>query len=198
MSPGASHPRLGVMLVTASERTAQTVAALLPRERFGPVWTVRSANEARRAMTDRAPELVVVSPPLPDGLGLALAEDLTGFGTAGVLLLVGAEQYEQLAWQAEDAGVAILSRPINHVLFAQALGLLVSVRSRVKALEDRADTLQVRLDELRLVGRAKLLLVEKRGLSEPEAHRYIEKTAMDRGQRRREIAQEIIRTYAPD
>ena len=51
------------------------------------------------------------------------------------------------------------------------------------------------MEEIRLVNRAKLLLVECLKMSEAEAHRYIEKTAMDRCVRRREIAENIIRTY---
>ncbi len=51
------------------------------------------------------------------------------------------------------------------------------------------------MDEIRLVNRAKWLLISELHMSEPEAHRYIEKQAMDLCVRRRNVAEEIIKTY---
>ena len=51
------------------------------------------------------------------------------------------------------------------------------------------------MDEWKIVNRAKWLLIGKLGMSEADAHRYIEKLAMDTRQTRREIADGIIKTY---
>lgn len=51
------------------------------------------------------------------------------------------------------------------------------------------------MEEIRIVGRAKLLLIEKLKMTEPDAHRYIEKTAMDRCISKRAVAESIIKTY---
>ena len=53
----------------------------------------------------------------------------------------------------------------------------------------------VRIDEMRIISRAKLALVQYMGLSEPEAHRYIEKQAMDTRSTRREVAEQILAEY---
>ena len=66
---------------------------------------------------------------------------------------------------------------------------------RLRSFRKRANTLQRKLDDTRLVNRAKLLLMHRLKMSEAEAHRYIEKTAMDTGQRMGEVAVGIIRTY---
>ena len=60
---------------------------------------------------------------------------------------------------------------------------------------DSESSLQQRLDDSRIVARAKLLLISHLGMSEGDAHRYIEKTAMDSCLPRRDVAEGIIRTY---
>ena len=49
------------------------------------------------------------------------------------------------------------------------------------------------MEDLRLISRAKMLLLENKGMTEPEAHRYLEKQAMDNGKKRTAVAEEIIR-----
>ena len=55
--------------------------------------------------------------------------------------------------------------------------------------------LQGKIEEIRLCDRAKCALIQHRGLTEPQAHRYMEKRAMDERRTRREVAEEILRTY---
>lgn len=193
--PRHEESRTSLMLVSASSKTAEFISHVLSPDRFSPILAVQSASEARRAMTDSLFDIVLIRPPLPDDLGMRLAEDLVRYETTGVLLLVGAEQYEQISRQAEDLGIMILARPVDKHIIQQALGLLVSMKSRLRKLERRAETLQAKMEEIRLVNRAKLILVERLSMSESEAHRFIEKNAMDRCVKRREVAEGIIGTY---
>ncbi len=66
---------------------------------------------------------------------------------------------------------------------------------RLRSLCTETVSLKRKLDDTRIVTRAKLLLMSRLKMSENEAHRYIEKTAMDTGLKRREVAENIIRTY---
>ena len=95
----------------------------------------------------------------------------------------------------EEYGILTLPRPTSRQIVYQTLHLLAASRRKIRALEEKTSSLQNKMEEIRLVNRAKLLLVECLKMSEAEAHRYIEKTAMDRCVRRREIAENIIRTY---
>ena len=73
--------------------------------------------------------------------------------------------------------------------------MMASASARVRALEERAESLQAKMDELRLVDRAKLILIQQFRMTEKDAHRYIEKNAMDRSLKRGDVARRIIRTY---
>ena len=72
---------------------------------------------------------------------------------------------------------------------------LLAAAEKLRALRLRQTSLQQRLDDSRIVARAKLLLISRLGMSEGDAHRYIEKAAMDSCLRRRDVAEGIIRTY---
>lgn len=71
---------------------------------------------------------------------------------------------------------------------------MAAARERLRRLEKKASTVEEKMEEIRLVNRAKWVLIETHHMSEPDAHRYIEKQAMDRCTSRKEIAQEILQT----
>ena len=140
-------------------------------------------------------DIVIISPPVQGGSAVQLACEITKLGYAGVLLLVRNEQYEELSRRLERDGVMLLQKPLSRSLFLQALRLLAAMRERMRGVEDRARILETRMTELKLVERAKWVLVEYLKMSEAEAHRYIEKQAMDRRTTRGEIAEGILKTY---
>ena len=71
-----------------------------------------------------------------------------------------------------------------------------ALRERMRKSVKKEISVEEKMEEIRLVNRAKWLLIEEIKMDEPAAHRYIEKQAMDRCVSRREIAEEIIRTYS--
>ena len=76
-----------------------------------------------------------------------------------------------------------------------ALGWMASTRERLKKSEKKTLSIEEKMEEIRLVNRAKWLLIGEIKMDEQKAHRYIEKLAMDRCVSKREIAEEIIKTY---
>ncbi len=112
-----------------------------------------------------------------------------------MLLLVRAEQYADLCWQATAAGVLILSKPTPSALLLQSLTLLCGTRERLRRMEQKTVSMEDRMEEIRLVNRAKWVLIDQLRMTEQEAHRYIEKQAMDRCVTRRAVAESILATY---
>ena len=111
---------------------------------------------------------------------------------AGVILLAKAEIADSVAEKVEDDGVFVVPKPLSRVLFMQALRMTRAARSRLSGLQNENRRLQKRIEDIRLVDRAKCLLIECCGMSEPEAHSYIEQQAMNRRCPKRDIAQGII------
>nr|WP_283242870.1 ANTAR domain-containing protein [Fumia xinanensis] len=80
-------------------------------------------------------------------------------------------------------------------MFYQAIKLISASRRRILGLKNENVRLQKKIEEIRLVDRAKCALIEYLGMTEAQAHRHIEKQAMDLRMTRREVAQGILQTY---
>ena len=118
--------------------------------------------------------------------------------SAGCILLTGAEQADALADKLEDMGVLVLPKSADAALLRRAVKLIAASRSRIKGYVKENLKLHRRLDEIKAVNRAKLVLMQYLKFSEEQAHRYIEKQAMDLRMTRYEIAMKIIKTYDLD
>lgn len=95
----------------------------------------------------------------------------------------------------EDYGVLTVSKPVSRALFWAALKLAKSAAARVKTIQDENSKLKQKIEDIRIIDRAKCILISYLGMSEQEAHRYIEKQAMDMRTTRRVIAEGILKTY---
>ena len=116
-------------------------------------------------------------------------------GTANLPELVKAELADTVASRVEECGVQVLSKPVAKPLFDQALRFSMATRRRMLALQEENQRLEKKLAELRLVDRAKCVLIQYLGMTEEQAHRQIEKQAMDTRQTKAAIARAILATY---
>ena len=184
-----------VLVVSASEKMNIALSDFLPEFRFQPIKVVSSISSGRRAWNERAYDLVIVNSPLPDDPGLRFAIDVSSAAGVIVLLLVRAELYEDFRDKVSEHGVFTLARPFSRPALILALDWMATARERLRNLEKKTFSVEEKMEEIRIVNRAKWLLISELKMEEPQAHRYIEKQAMDRCVSKKVIAEEIIRTY---
>ena len=187
--------RSSVMIVSSSKKAAEYLTGVLPKDDYSPVITVESAGDAKRRLVDTPCDIVIINTPLKDDFGLELAVDISEKDASCVALLVKSEYYEQVSYKAEDYGIITVAKPSSTPVILQSVRMLVAMSAKMRRLEKKASTLEMKMEEIRLVNRAKLLLIEQLKMSEAQAHRYIEKQAMDRCVTKRTIAESIISTY---
>ena len=185
----------GVLVVSASEKFNSAMRELLPMTDFWPVDYAASVSEARRRLLDTEYDLVLINAPLPDDFGARLATGLCADTGAGVLLFVKAAQYEEVCAKVLEQGVMTIPKPAPAQVVRQSLRVLCATRERLRRMVERQASVEEKIEEIRLVNRAKWLLIERLGMTEAEAHRYIEKQSMDQRIPRRELAENIIKTY---
>lgn len=154
-----------------------------------------SVAAAKRAVLENAYDFVVINAPLPDDPGTRFAIDAGSSGSTVCLLLVRTELAPDLRAKVTPHGVFLLSKPTSRDAFAEALAFMAAAHERLRNLEKKTVSIEEKMKEIRLCNRAKWLLIEHLGMSEQDAHRYMEKQAMDACLTRREIAEGIIRTY---
>ncbi|MDR3086294.1 MAG: ANTAR domain-containing protein [Christensenellaceae bacterium] len=185
----------GALLISSSEKGRLALRALLEEVRLPSIETAASGSEARRLLTNRPFSLVVVNAPLSGENGSELA--LFAASTLGLasILLVRQEELDGAAASMGDSGVLALGKPINGQTFLQAVRLAQAAHAKIAALQEENRRLLGLLEEQRLVNRAKWLLIENKGLTEPQAHHFIEKQAMDQRITKRQAAQDILDLY---
>ena len=184
-----------VLLVSASENLNSSLLGLFTPSKYSPVQTVGNVSAAKRALAERDFDFVIINTPLPDDNGMRFSIDAGSQKNSVALLLVRSEQYAESFEKVAEFGVFLLAKPLSRASVFQALDWLTSARERLRQTERKVLSVEEKMDEIRVVNRAKWLLISELKMTESDAHRYIEKQAMDRCVPRRRIAEEIIKTY---
>lgn len=184
-----------VLLVSASESLNSSLSALLPPKDYSPVDVVKSISIAQQKMNERAYDLVIINTPLPDDFGRKFAIDVCSSKNTVVVILVKSDIYEETYARVFEYGVLTLRKPTSTTTITQSLDWMRSMRERLRKMEKKTLSLEDKMSEIRIVNRAKWALIQACNMTEADAHRYIEKQAMDRCITRREIAEGILQTY---
>ena len=185
-----------VLVVSASESFNTATKELFPSSDYQPVLTATNVNEAKRYIASRGFDFVIINSPLPDESGTRFAIDCCRSQTTVVLLLSRSDVHAEVHDKVAEHGVFTLSKPTNRAILMQALSWMSSARERLRKMEQKTSSIEERMEEIRIVNRAKCLLISELRMTEPEAHRYIEKNAMDNCIPKREVAQNIIKLYS--
>ena len=184
-----------ILIVSATDRFTSAFADLLPETRYYPMNHVTSVSAAKRALAEKTFDFVIINAPLPDDAGTRFAIDICTTKSSAVLLLVKNDVHAGIHDKVAEYGVFTLPKPISKQTMTHALNWMESASERLKQFEKKSLSIEEKMAEIRLVNKAKWILIRELSMSEPEAHHYIEKQAMDRCISKRTIAEEIIKTY---
>ena len=165
------------LLVARSEQSAAALSKLLEEEGYEDITVSYAAYSAEQQESEF--DLVCINAPLADENGIALATRFANTTRASVVIIVPKASAEQVSDMLNEKGVLVISKPINRHLFHHYLLF--------------ADCFMV--EDLKIIDRAKILLVTCLNMSEEQAHRYLEKQAMDMQTSKLAVAKQVIRTY---
>ena len=182
-----------VLIVSGSPQFSMVVRKAM--KGFFLVDERKSAAAARRLCLERSYDIVMINAPLQDETGEQFALDLTRDSRASVLLVVPADQSEEVMGRVVDRGILVLQSPMSLGRLEKDIRFLISIRDRMREYEKLLRTAREKLEETRVVDKAKFLLIEREHMTEGEAHRLIGKQAMDNGITRKKIAERILEDY---
>ena len=185
------------LIVSAGNNANEYLARHIGELGYTRPTIVASGGEARRRMDTNDFEVVIINTPLPDEFGHELCADAVEKTDAGVIFLAKAAAAEQLLTPLSEEGVLLVTKPFSNTFFLQAIHMAAASNHRLLLLRQENQRMQEKLAQVRLVSRAKCCLIELGRMTEAEAHRYIEKKAMDTRRDRAEVAQEILDSYDP-
>lgn len=155
----------------------------------------RSCKEAEGKLQKKSFSILLINPPFEDGDGISLALLAAETFGAGVMLLVKEDLAEQVWEKTGDSGVFIVTKPLHPALVSQGLKFLEAANKKLLRLREENFVLAKKMEDLKVIDRAKCCLMEYLKMSEGAAHRYIEKQAMDLRLSKRQVAENILTAY---
>lgn len=182
-----------VLIISANKSAADTISAFI-REAFGcEVRTAENEEQAREIFDSGAPcELALIYSPLLSGSGTALAEYIVENTAANCILIMKSETAGKISDRMGRIGVITLARPFNKTSLWQIIRTIEIAMNRTYKLYAETVRLERALDEIRLIDKAKFMLMQYRSMTEEEAHTFLEQYAMNRRKKKTAAAAEII------
>jgi two-component system, response regulator PdtaR len=187
---------LRVLVVEDEALIRLDLAEMLTEEGYVIAGEAGDGEQAVTLARELHPDLVIMDVKMPKVDGITAAASIVEERIAPVVMLTAFSQRD-LIEQARDAGaMAYLVKPFARHELVPAIELAVSRFAEKRALEDEVATLTERLETRKVVDRAKGLLMTRQGMSEPEAFRWIQRTAMDRRTTMKAVAEAVVEGLA--
>lgn len=185
------------ILVASSNDKATAMLVSLLKETFPACKTSIAATglETRRAVGSGNYDCVVINCPLSDEYGNELAEIVCTSSDTSCVAIAKSENADILADKLEDFGVMVIPKPLGRQYFYRSMKFVSAARKRMLGIRSENLKLHKKLEEIRTVNRAKCALMQYLGFTEQQAHKYLEKQAMDKRCTKFEVAQKVIEMY---
>lgn len=182
-----------IMIFSPAGDTADNICAAASECGFEHI-SVSDGTDARELVSENGYDLVFVNAPLEKEFGLELAAFASERGS-GVIIAASAKNCADIVKRIGDADIFILPKPMNKPVLLQVFRYVMLSVKRLRDLCGENRRLEVKINDVKLVDRAKCVLVEYLRISEADAHRQIQKRAMDMRIPLVEAAKEILKTY---
>ncbi|MDP0399331.1 ANTAR domain-containing response regulator [Tsukamurella strandjordii] len=170
------------------------LAEMLREEGYDVVGEAENGQIAVDKARELRPDLVIMDVKMPVRSGLDAAEEIARERIAPVVMLTAFGQREFVERAREAGAMAYLVKPFTKLDLVPAIEIAISRFAELAALEREVTSLAEQLETRKLVDRAKTILMQAHGLSEPDAFRWIQRTAMDRRTNMRTVAHLVVDT----
>ncbi len=184
-----------VLIISSNESNISQFSQLLKTEGCGSIDIELSAAAARKKLSEAEYDVIIINSPLLDEYGDLLAADAAEMTAAGIVLLVKGDCEKEVEERVRKYGVFVLAKPLSKTLFYKSLHLLEAARNRLEVIRSENVRLQRKIDDTKIINRAKSILMEYLSMTESQAHKYLERQAMDLRVTKVEVAKRLLSTY---
>ncbi|MFC5728479.1 MULTISPECIES: ANTAR domain-containing response regulator [Nocardioides] len=173
------------------------LAEMLAEEGYDVVGQAGDGQQAIELAERLRPDLVILDVKMPVLDGISAAEAIAGRRIAPVVMLTAFSQRELVERAREAGAMSYLVKPFTQSDLVPAIEMAVSRFAEIAQLEEEITDLKERLETRKAIDRAKGILQEQLSLTEPEAFRWIQKTAMDLRMSMRQVAEGVVAHGVP-
>ncbi|MEQ4206097.1 response regulator [Actinopolymorpha sp. B9G3] len=190
-NPTERQPRR-VVLAEDEALIRLDLAEMLGEEGYDVIGQAADGDSALALVRELRPDLAILDVKMPKLDGITVAERIGDEGICPVIILTAFSQRDLVNRASAAGAMAYLVKPFTKADLVPAIEIAVSRFTERVQLEHEVAGLAERLETRKLVERAKSLLQQKFDLSEPDAFRWIQKTAMDKRVPMRRVAQLVV------
>ena len=185
-----------VLIASGTDKGAVYLKDLLAEFHPESTTILKSGVEVRRGLSGGVHyDFVFVNLPLIDETGVELVKDIAERSHAFVTAVLRDEIADQAGPGLVAGGVFVVRKPVVRAHFLDDVQMMMTAWRKVECLRNENDRLRQKLEDISLVSRAKCMLIYHKSIDEYEAHRYIEKRAMDERRSKREIAFDVLHEF---
>lgn len=185
---------MNILIAGKTEEICDSIAQLLLELDCDNISTFTSGAIIRGVDISKF-DSVIISTPLSDEFGLDLVADISKDAKNGIVVLAKREISDEVQKKIRFTGAFVLPRPFNKALLIQTIKLAEIAHIGMAKLEEENRQLTQQLSDMKIVNRAKSMLMQYLNLTEDQAHRHIQKQAMDLRKTQRAVAEDILKTY---
>lgn len=179
------------IIVSQRESTADMLYCTLRSNGYSQISVISSAAQARRTLLNTPPDIVIIDTPLMGEMGTELAETAADYTNAVIILLCSRSVSEELADKLSPYNILVLSKPLDSRTISEGIRLLKADTALISNIRESEEVMR-HISDIRLINKAKTMLMKYLGFTEPQAHRHLEKQAMNSRCTRRDAARKII------
>lgn len=183
------------LIVSKTEKSTLLFTEMLNTCRYDSIFTASSCNDAHDLLSKHCFDLVLINAPLDDEWDKSFAFQMEQHELCPVIFLINKEYYQETTTTYEGSPIFVFPKPIDAMLLQSVIKMAKMMQDQVNQLCEKNTQLSKKLEDIQIIDRAKCVLISYMQISEQEAHRYIEKQAMDMRMTKRKIAEGILRTY---
>lgn len=182
-------------IVSSDSENSRLLTHLAQSNGYDKISVFSSAGHFRRNALFSNADIVIIDSPLSDEFGGELAENISEAMNCGILFISRTFIAHNMIHRLEPYGVVFLSRPFTNEAFRKAVNTVSENCARMAGNIRENSSLLAKIDEMRLINRAKRALMQYLDFTETQAHKYIEKQAMNNRLTRCEVALKILASY---
>ena len=183
-----------ILIAGKNEQVCENIAALLEGTDCKTICFTDGIH--MRSIDAGKFDVIVISTPLEDEFGLDLAAELHGKTSAALVVITKGELAEAVQSKIKFTGAFVIGRPCNKAALLQAIRFADIAGENLKRLTEEKNRLEQQLEDMKIINRAKLCLMQYLNLTEEQAHRHLQKQAMDLRKTQKQAAEDILIMYS--
>lgn len=187
-------PVNNALIIAVSDDIKASLSLMLSEVGISDI-SATNGNSLRELLSEKSYSLIILVMPLEKEFGLEAAKYISESTQSALVIFAPSKVYDDVCGKLSSISANILPKNIPNNIMKSTIRSALHVKDQLDELRSENNTLRNTVNEMKLVNRAKCVLIEYLRISEKEAHRQIQKRAMDRRTTLTEVAADIIKTY---